>query len=306
MPPLLEKENQRAELKIDPFAIGKGIFLFLRRRLYIMNGKMLILQTVIRNYFAHDVCKNAAGLAYYLLFAIFPLLIFISNVLGLLHLDIDAISQTLQGLLPAEIVGLIESYLDHVSRSSSHFLLWFSLVFSVWFPFRAAKGLMADVRLAHGLPKPEKPLIYGIHQLMYTLVLLLVTVLTPVLLSAGEMALAMLSDLSPLFSSAWKYIRFILTAVLMYFALGSLYALSQDRRLPSKQSRPGILAALCAWLLVSVTFSFYAENFANYSLVYGALGAVMLLLIWLYLTAIILILGAELNAALNEEKGPLV
>lgn len=262
-----------------------------------------ILQIVIKNYFAHDVGKNAAGLAYYLLFAIFPLLIFISNILGLLSLDIAAVTEALNGFLPGEIVGLIESYLEHVSHTSSHFLLWFSLVFSVWFPFRAAKGLMADVRLAHGLPKPERPIVYGFHQLVYTLVLLLVTVLTPALLSIGERALASVFGLSPIFVSFWTYLRFVLTAALMYFALGSLYALSQDRRLPSKQSRPGILAALAAWLLVSLAFSFYAENFANYSLVYGALGAVMLLLIWLYLTAIILILGAELNAALRTASG---
>lgn len=258
------------------------------------------LQIVIKNYFAHDVGKNAAGLAYYLLFAIFPLLVFISNILGLLNLDIAAVTQNLGDLLPGEIVGLVESYLEHVSQTSSHFLLWFSLVFSVWFPFRAAKGLMADVRLAHKLPKPKNPVRYGFHQLIYTLVLLLATVLTPVLLSVGERALGRLFGLSPWFTSLWKYLRFILTAALMYFALGSLYALSQDRPMPHSRRRPGILAALVAWLFVSLAFSFYAENFANYSLVYGALGAVMLLLIWLYLTAIILILGAELNAALQQ------
>ncbi len=61
---------------------------------------------------------------------------------------------------------------------------------------------------------------------------------------------------------------------------------------------PGIAAALTSWMIVSIGFSFYVENFANYSIIYGTLGAVIVLLIWLYMTAAILILGAELNVAL--------
>ena len=78
-----------------------------------------VLRLLLTNFFEHDVGKNAAALAYYLLFALFPLLIFLSNVLGLLNLDITSIMQVLQRILPNDIVGLVESYLEHVSHTSS-------------------------------------------------------------------------------------------------------------------------------------------------------------------------------------------
>jgi len=259
-----------------------------------------------KNFFEHNVGKNAAALAYYLLFALFPLLIFLSNLLGLLDLNVTAITQSLQSFLPSDIVGLIEAYLDHVSHTSSHVLLWFALVFSIWFPMRAVKGLMDDVRQAYHLGKPQRPIIYAFRQLIYTIVLLIVIALTLFLSTMGEQVLGYINrllpenilNLSDHLLSLWQYLRFVPVGLLMFAALGTLYAASLDKRQPIRQTIPGITAALVSWMVVSIGFSFYVENFANYSLIYGTLGAVIVLLMWLYITAVILILGAELNAAL--------
>ena len=263
---------------------------------------------LIRNYSQHNVGKNAAALAYYLLFAIFPLLIFASNLLGLLKLDVYAITQTLSNFLPKDIVGLIESYLDYISHTSGHLLLWFSLVFSIWFPMRAVKGLMDDVRLAHHLSKPPNSLKYRLRQLIYTVVFLVVIILTLALSTLGEHVLGYIGRLLPEYTPRisgfipdfWQYLRFIPMALLMFAALGALYALSMDKRPPIKQILPGIIAALISWMIVSIGFSFYVENFAHYLLIYGTMGAMIVLLMWLYMTALVLILGAEFNAALAE------
>lgn len=259
-----------------------------------------------KNILDHEVGKNAAALAYYLLFALFPLLIFISNVLGLLDLNVAAITQTLQRILPKDIVDLIEGYLDHVSHTSSHTLLWFALVFSIWFPMRAVKGLMEDVRLAYHLGKPKNPIFYTLRQLVYTVVLLLVIGLTLTLSTFGKQVLSYINSLLPestlrlsgYLLGIWQYLRFVPIGLLMFAALGSLYAAALDKVPHIKMILPGIAAALFSWMLVSIGFSFYVENFAQYSIIYGTLGAVIALLMWLYITAIILIMGAELNAAL--------
>ena len=266
----------------------------------------LALHLLVTNFFEHNVGKNAAALAYYLLFALFPLLIFISNLLGLMDLNVNAVTQALQRILPKDIVGLIEAYLEHISNTSSHTLLWFALVFSIWFPMRAAKGLMDDVRLAYHLGKPKHPITYTLRQLIYTVVLLLVIGLTLLLSTMGEHVLEYLHNLLPkgtlrisdYLLNIWQYFRFLPAGILMLVAVGTLYAAALDKRQPVKSILPGIIAALLAWMVVSVGFSFYVENFANYSVIYGTLGAVIVLLMWLYMTAVILILGAELNAAL--------
>lgn len=275
-------------------------------------GRRKLVQTVLRllvsNFFEHDVGKNAAALAYYLLFALFPILIFLSNVLGLLRLDITSVIQVLQRILPEDIIGLVESYLEHISHTSSQTLLWFALIFSIWFPMRAAKGLMDDVRLAYHLEKPENPITYTIRQLAYTIVLLLVIGLTLLFSTLGKQVLGYINYLIPesamhisvYFIEIWQYLRFIPMALLMYAALGTLYAASLDKRQSIKDILPGIAVAMTSWMIVSVGFSFYVENFANYSVIYGTLGAVIVLLMWLYMTAVILILGAELNAAMLD------
>lgn len=271
---------------------------------------MPVFQLVIQNFFEHNVGKNAAALAYYLLFALFPMLIFLSNLLGLLDLNISEIIQILQRFLPKDVVGIVESYLDHVSHTSSPSMLWFALVFTVWFPMRAAKGLMDDVRLAYHLEKPVHPVSYTIRQLAYTVVLLIVVGLTLPFSTLGKQVLGYLNHLIPektlrisdYLLTIWQYLRFIPVGALMFAALGTLYAASLDKRQPWEEMLPGITAALLSWIVVSIGFSVYVENFANYSVIYGTLGAVIVLLMWLYMTAVILILGAELNAALRTVR----
>lgn len=263
-------------------------------------------QLIIKNFFDHDVLKSAAALAYNLLFAVFPLLIFLSNLLGVLDLNINAIIQVLYNFLPNDIVGLVENYLDYISHTSSEKLLVFSLIFSVWFPMRAVKGLMDDVRLAYQLEKPRRAVIYTIRQFLYTIVFLLAIALTLLLTIFGRNVITFIIDLVPAdiidvsdyMLRAWQYLRFLPVGLLMIAAIGMLYAGSLDNRQPIKTIIPGIALALIGWMIVTVGFSFYVEHFESYTIIYGTLGAVILLLIWLYMTALILILGAELNAAL--------
>ena len=269
------------------------------------------LKLLVSNFFEHDVGRNAAALAYYLLFALFPLLIFISNVLGLLDLNVNAIIEVLQRFLPRDIVNLVGTYLEYVSHTSSKTLLWFALIFAIWFPMRAAKGLMDDVRLAYHLGKPQHPIAYTVRQLVYTIVLLLVIGLTLILSTVGTHVLSYINNLLPentlrlseYLLQIWQYLRFLPVGLLMFAALGTLYAASMDKRQPMKEMFPGIIVALISWMVVSIGFSFYVENFTDYSIIYGTLGAVIVLLMWLYMTAVILIMGAELNAALKTARG---
>ena len=99
-------------------------------------------------------------------------------------------------------------------------------------------------------------------------------------------------------AEAWTKLRFPVVAVLCYFALFLLYALAQDVRQPWRNIWPGTLAALAAWMGLSWLYAFYVENVANYSLVYGSIGTVIALLIWLNMSAIVLIMGAEFNGTI--------
>ena len=125
--------------------------------------------------------------------------------------------------------------------------------------------------------------------------------LTLTLMSVGDRLLLYAVDnfgLPRFWAALWADLRFPVAAVAGYFALFFLYALSQDGRQPWRNIWPGTMAALGAWLLLNWLYASYVQNFADYSLLYGSIGTAIALLIWLYMTAVTLIMGAELNATL--------
>lgn len=264
------------------------------------------LTKALERYFLHGVAQEAASLAYYLLFMLFPLMIFLSSLLGLLELDISSISKALAALLPAGVVDLVESYLVYVSQTSSRAMLWFGLVFTIYFPMRAADCLMMAVRKAYHLPRPKNQVLYMAKVLLYTVFLLVTIALTLALATVGRAALEFAGRFVVVpgaFIDLWTDMRFLVLGGVMFGAVGLLYAAAQDSRQPARNVVPGALVALVGWLVVSAAFSFYVENFANYTVIYGALGTVIVLMMWLNLTAVVLIMGAEVNGVLASLRG---
>ena len=250
------------------------------------------LTALIGRYIDHDVSQQGAALAYYLLFTLFPLLIFVSSLIGQLRLDPNMITQTLAPILPSDVLALTREYLRYVSEHTGASILWFSAVFSIWFPMRATFCLMRAVRLAYGLGDPEKPLLYAFKVLLFTVALLICLLLTLLLITLGGRIMAVLLP------RVWRVLRFAALGVTVFGALSALYAAAQDRPRRPRAILPGAALATLAWIVFSFGYSVYAENFSNYSAIYGALSAIIVLMIWLYLTALTLILGAEINHTL--------
>jgi len=264
-----------------------------------------VLHRVLLHYYDHDVARDSAALTYYLLFAIFPLLIFISVLLGALALDVDSIVAFLGTFVPPEVVGIVESYLQYVSGNTSSQLMWFSLVFSIWFPMRATSCLMHSVRKAFGYSQPENMWIGTLRTLIFAVLLIVTIVLTTLLTMVGGRALRFLSTRFTIpagFITAWGYLRFVLMGLIMMAALVVLYMLALGERMPVHRVLPGVVGSLAAWLLLSIAFSYYVEHFAHYAELYGSIATIMVALLWLYMSGTVLILGAELSAALVARK----
>ncbi|MDE7261822.1 MAG: YihY/virulence factor BrkB family protein [Oscillospiraceae bacterium] len=267
-------------------------------------GKFLT-HTVDR-YFTHTVAHEAAALAYYLLFMLFPLMIFFSSLLGLLELDVSGIILSLSHLLPSSVLDILESYLTYVGHTSSRNMLWFGLVFTIYFPMRAADCLMTSVRKAYHLPRPKNQFLHTAKVLLYTVFLLVSISLALALSTVGRQVLEFASRflvVPEAFIELWSGLRFLIMGGVMFAAIGLLYAAAQDVRQPARSILPGTGVALAAWMIVSAAFSFYVENFGKYSVIYGALGAVIVLMMWLNLTAVSLIMGAEVNGVLMALRG---
>lgn len=183
---------------------------------------------MLRRYYVHDVARDSAALTYYLLFALFPLLIFVSALLGILELDIDSITAVLTPLLPVDVVGVVRSYLTYVAANQSRQLLWFSLIFSIWFPMRSTGCLMHSLRKAFGRSAPENMLLTQLRNLLFTVWMILV--IGDAGAGGGRPPCAALPvphrPLSETFISVWGYLRFIILGLVMAISLGILYQLA--------------------------------------------------------------------------------
>lgn len=258
---------------------------------------------MVRRYLRHGVGVQAAALAFYLLFMIFPFLIFLSALLGLLRLDVAGILTVLEGVIPREAAAVIGVYLEHVQTHSSPQLAAFGLVFTIWFPMRAANTLMRAVRTAYHLGPPRIALVHTVKSLVYTVLFIAAIALTLSALSVSDWILnyGVEHFYLPVFvAEIWAKLRFPVVGAVGFFALCALYVLAQDERPAWRSIWPGTVAALGGWLAISWLYNYYVEHFASYSTLYGSIGAIIVVLIWLNLSAVTLIMGAEMNGVLMQ------
>ena len=256
---------------------------------------------MFHRYLSHRVGIQSAALAFYLLFTLFPFLIFISALLGLLQLDVAEILHIIDDFLPREVVSLIGVYLTYVGSNSNLRLLLFGLLFSVYFPMRAANSLMHATRTAYRLGPPYNPILHWVKTFLYTVFLIGSIALALILMTVGERVLLYAVNqfrLPVLIAELWVMLRFPVIAVVGYFAVFFLYALAQDHARPWRDLWPGTLAALAGWIILNGAYAFYVNHIAHYSALYGSIGTVIVLLVWLNLSAVVLIMGAEMNGTL--------
>ena len=263
----------------------------------LIKGVTLLLQ----RYYDHHVARDSAALTYYLLFALFPLLIFLNNLVGLLAFDIEGLLRQLARVVPQDVLDLMEQYLVYISRVSTRTLLWFSLVFTIYFPYRAANALFLSVRKAYDAPLPPYFLRYQLRVLLYTLLLIVTIVLSIFVATVGNRAIYFIANyvyLSDTLIRLWTSLRFVLLGAVLFAMIALLYALALDKRTELSRILPGVVTSLLAWIGLSLLFSLYVERAARYSVIYGSIGGIIVVLLWLYLTACTLIMGAEFNSVL--------
>ena len=252
------------------------------------------------------MARDGAALTYYLLFAIFPLLIFISTLVGLMDLDIEELMGTVSRLLPDQVASIMRSYLEYVSTSPSRQLLVFSLIFSIWFPMRATSCLMHSVRKAYGVGAPPSMVGGTLRNFFFTLWLIVTIAASIVLTTVGRRALAFAAKFIHLpdsFIDLWGNLRFVLLGLIMLLVLVPLNMVAQGRRCPLREVVPGVLLSMAAWLALSVAFSYYVEKVAHYTELYGSIATIVVVLLWLYMTGQVLVMGAEYNGVRLAYRG---
>lgn len=255
-----------------------------------------------------DVFGRAAQLSYYFLLALFPLLIFLTSIIGMLIGTAAGLRSSLfsylSEVMPPSAFQLIESTMLEISKSSTGGKLSFGLLAALWAASNGMGAITEALNVAYGV-KETRP--WWKHRLMaigltVALSLLIITALLLVLYG-GKIVdlLAANFELGSFFVLTWKIAQWPIVLSFMLLAFALIYYFAPDLR-EQKWTwiTPGAVLGVFLWLLASFGFRLYLNFFDSYSNTYGSLGAVIILMLWLYLTGVAVLVGGELNAELEK------
>ncbi|KWX86511.1 ribonuclease [Paenibacillus riograndensis] len=252
-----------------------------------------------------DVQGISAQLTYYLILSLFPFLIFIMTLIGYAHISVEDKIRDLEQIMPAEAISIIEEILKDVAEGRSQALLSFGMLGTLW---AASKGINAIIKgLNRAYDIEESRVFWKIRGIAFlaTLFIGLVVLLSILLLVLGtwlKTQVFLLIDLPYGFQKIWDLLQYAVPLFVMFLVFTLLYWIAPSRRLTLKEVMPGAMFATLGWIITSILFSVYVNQFSNFTETYGSLGGVMILLIWLYISSIIILAGGEINAILMKRS----
>lgn len=252
-----------------------------------------------------DIFALAAQLAYYLILSFFPFLIFLLTLVGFSNLDSMEVLGALRAILPTSAFELIYNVIIEVIEKQNTGLLGASLLLVVWSASSAFRAVIKGINKAYGLNENRSFIKRAFIAIICTFALAFVIMLTLVMLVFGRLIGELLASYLPfpsLVYKVWNFLRYLIVVFMMILIFASIYRYTPSKRLMWREVLPGAISCTGGWLIVSLGFSFYINNFSNYSKIYGGLGAVIILITWLYLTSIILIVGGEVNSVIVIRK----
>lgn len=260
----------------------------------------------VKEFQEDSVTDIAAQLSYYLLFSLFPFLFFLVTLVAYLPIApgaVDAMMDRVRPLVPGDALGLITSHLQSLVNQPQPKLLTVGLVITLWSASRGVNALRTALNLAYDVSE-TRPVwkTQGLAMLVTLMGSLLIPLSFAVFLLGGRLGLWLAGKLQLVdaFHLVWSWLRWPFTASLVMLVLASCYYLLPDVKQRFKYITPGSVLGTGLWLTSTWGFTQYVEHFGKYNVTYGSIGGVMVLLLWLYLSGLIFIVGGEINAILEH------
>jgi len=254
-----------------------------------------------------NITLVAAGVAFYAFSALVPLLTAFVLTYGLLAEPSSIVGHTqmLTNAMPKESAGIIGEQLQSMTETAgtkTGFALLIALLIALYGASKGAGSLMTGLNIAWGTKESRgfvKRTLVAIGFVAGSVVAMVGAILAMSMMNFLEELLPSLGGVAHV---VLKILSFALAALLVMLVLAAIYRYGPDR--PNAKwiwVTPGSVVATIVWVLATVGFGFYVSNFGSYNATYGSLGAIIVFLTWLYLTAYIILLGAEMNAVLEQE-----
>jgi membrane protein len=258
---------------------------------------------LIGRIFEEEAFGLSAQLAYFFLLSLFPLLVVVVTLIGYLPISTDFLNLMLASVAPPDSMLLIEENVQQLVKDQNGHLLSIGIIGTLWAASNGINAIMRVLNSAYEVKEDRSFIVSRFIAVVFTIAMVGIIVLAILLPVLGKMIgiyLFSLFGLSNDFVTVWEMLRWVLTSIVFFIVFLFLYRFAPNAKVVFKDVFWGSLFATIAWQFTSYIFSFYVANLANYSTMYGSLGAVISLMIWFYISAFIVIVGGIINATLSK------
>jgi membrane protein len=256
----------------------------------------------------------AAEMAYNAMLSLFPAILTLLTAIGLfrpLQVTFEALTGQISEVMPMEALWLMQGFANAIGSSRDGSLFSFSFILALWIASGALSAAMTALDQIHCVPRSQQRPFWQARMIavMLTLGTIVLLLLALTLLFISTVAVRNVAQYSGFLQiellRVWQLLTFPLVLGILSLTFGFIYRYGPSRWYPGQPIMPGAVLAAVLWATISNLFRLYVRHFGNYNQVYGTVGAVIVLMLWLYLSSLMLLIGDQLNvtvgAAMQQE-----
>jgi membrane protein len=263
-----------------------------------------LIKRTIKEFNDDDVLGLAAQMAYYFLFALAPAIVCVLAITSYLPFSsLQDLISSISGFAPPDVVQILRDQLANIAQGGHTGALTFGLLVALWSSSAAMVSIIGALNRAYDIEEARPFWKVRLTAILLTIGVALFVVLAFALVIIGPTFIdrvASMVGLGPAFATVWNVARFPVALALVALGIGLVFYFAPDAEQDWEWITPGAVVATVLWLAASLGFKFYVANFANYNESYGSLGGVIILMLWFYITAVAILLGAEMNAEIEH------
>jgi membrane protein len=267
----------------------------------------------IKNFSNDDMTVYATALSYQLLFSLFPFVIFLLALLGVLNLIsfFDWLLKQSQTVLPGQASEMVKNIIGQIRGPAASGALSLGAVLAFWSASSAVRMAMHALNVVYKVEDRPAWKTFPLS-LIYTALLAVLIIAAAALMLIGPQLASWLAEqvgMGSVFATVWAFARIPVAVVLLMLVGALVYYLFPNTDQRFRFVTPGAVLAIVVWVVASLGFSWYVANFASYNATYGSLAAIIVLLFYFFISAAVMLFGAELNSEIyhqaieSEEEG---
>ena len=253
-----------------------------------------------------ELFGRAAQLSYYALLALFPALIFLTALMGLFSVQnyMPELMSYLRNVLPADALSMVRRFLIQITEGSGANILSLGALGALWASSSGVTAIMDALNVVYDVKEDSRPFWRSrLTAIVLTLALAGFVILALTLVLYGSSIGSWFADfvgLGRAFAWAWNILQWPVILALMLLVVDAVYYVCPDIEQEWRWITPGSVFAVFMWVVVSLGFKAYVDNFGDYNKVYGSIAGVIVLMLWLYWSGMVLLLGGEINAEIEQ------